>query len=62
MNASEPQATNAPSRLDEIRARWADRTWPSIGYFVHGQALTDIDDLLDIIDAYDALQELQAAA
>lgn len=36
------------SKLEEIRERWRDRSWPKIGYFVHGDALMDIDALLAI--------------
>lgn len=32
--------------VEEIRSRWASREWPSIGYFVHGQAYMDIQTLL----------------
>lgn len=35
--------------LHEIQARWASRKWPSIGYFVHGQAYQDIHALLDMV-------------
>lgn len=37
--------------IEEIRERWKSRTWPSIGYFVHGQVYEDINKLLEIIDA-----------
>jgi len=37
------------SKVDEIRERWASRKWPTIGYFVHGQAYEDIHALLAII-------------
>ena len=33
-----------------IRERWASRRWPSIGYFVHGQAYEDIQSLLAEVD------------
>jgi hypothetical protein len=33
----------------EITARWASRLWPSIGYFVHGQAFLDIHTLQERI-------------
>lgn len=43
---------NTPSAeaLEEIRNRWKDRSWPHIGYFVHGQAYQDIQKLLEIAD------------
>ncbi len=37
-------------KIEEIRARWKDKSWPSIGYFVHGQAYIDIQALLDEVD------------
>ena len=43
--------TEQAATIETIRERWADRSWPKIGYFVHGQALIDIRDLLEIIDA-----------
>lgn len=43
--------TNAArDALEEIRERWKSRAWPSIGYYVHGQAYADIQRLLEIID------------
>lgn len=44
--------TNPPPDKDVelIRERWKSRSWPSIGYFVHGQAYSDIQKLLEIID------------
>lgn len=36
--------------VETIRKRWENRAWPNIAYFVHGQALMDIDDLLKEID------------
>ena len=38
--------------VETIRERWADRRWPNIGYFVHGQALADIHALLEVIDRH----------
>lgn len=35
--------------LHVIQERWATRKWPSIGYFVHGQAYQDIHNLLAMI-------------
>lgn len=31
--------------LEEIRKRWESKAWPMIGYFVHGQAYSDIKEL-----------------
>lgn len=36
--------------IEIIRERWRVRTWPHIGWFVHAQALMDIDALLAEID------------
>lgn len=36
--------------VDEIRARYAERSWPHLAYFVHGQAVADIDALIWEID------------
>ncbi len=36
--------------LNEIKERWSTRAWPSIGYFVHGQAYGDIQKLLEHIE------------
>lgn len=44
-------AMDIAEKVDEIRERWADCSWPKIGYFVHGQARDDIAMLLGIIDA-----------
>lgn len=51
-NTRTPSSTRANERgdLEEIRDRWKETKWPSIGYFVHGQALMDIRKLLEIID------------
>lgn len=38
------------SQVEVIRNRWADCSWPNIGYFVHGQARLDIAELLAEID------------
>jgi len=38
--------------LQQIRERWASRKWPTIGYFVHGQAYEDIQTLLRMIAYY----------
>lgn len=27
-----------PRDIEEIRKRWADKSWPHIGYFAHGDA------------------------
>lgn len=45
-----PSQTIGAEALEEIRERWKSRSWPSIGYFVHGQAYQDIQKLLEIID------------
>lgn len=37
--------------IEEIRERWRDRRWPNIGYFIHGQAVMDIDALIGQLDA-----------
>lgn len=44
------EASAEALELAEIRERWKSRAWPSIGYFVHGQAYQDIQKLLEIID------------
>lgn len=36
--------------VDMICSRWADCSWPNIGFFVHGQAKIDIHALLNEID------------
>lgn len=38
------------NKIEEIRERWRDESWPSIGYFVHGQARLDLRDLLSEVD------------
>lgn len=37
-------------RTEEIRAKYADQSWPRLAYFVHGEAKGDIRDLLEEID------------
>lgn len=34
------------TKLEEIEKRWADKSWPHIGYFTHAQAVEDIEYLL----------------
>jgi len=46
-------------KIEEIRARYADQSWPNYGYFVHGQARMDIRDLLEFIDQKQTPQELK---
>lgn len=42
--------TTNPRDIEEIRKRWADKSWPNIGYFAHGDAVMDIDALLLVVD------------
>ena len=49
-NRPQSEASAEALELAEIRERWKSRSWPSIGYFVHGQAYQDIQKLLEIID------------
>lgn len=44
------EAMDIETKIEEIRERWADCSWPKIGYFVHGQARDDIAMLLAIAD------------
>lgn len=45
-------------QVKEIADRWESRKWPNIGYFVHGQAYSDIKDLLNVIaEKNQAMQE-----
>lgn len=39
--------------FEEIKNRWSERKWPSIGYFVHGQAYDDIQKLIKMVEAND---------
>lgn len=43
--------------VETIRTRWADCTWPNIGYFVHGQARLDIAELLSEIDRLERIEK-----
>lgn len=41
--------------IEVIRERWADQSWPNIGYFVYAQARDDIAFLLAEIDRLESV-------